>query len=214
MKYIKLFEDFNPSDIPQTEPQFTLWMMQNAPKAVLNPQEWFESEISKPEPDWVFISSIIKELDLLNRLSIPERDKKNLEKIGFDKYFIESFPLLHWAVDENNTGLTKMLIERGADLNAQDDFKRTPLHWAALRGHTQIGKILIEEGANLDMRDDHNRTPLHWASWYRYPAIAEVLIDAGAKLNLKDYRDETPWDVTDDDFRQILPELNPNKESL
>jgi hypothetical protein len=51
MKYIKLFEDFDPREIPQSEPQFTQWIIKNAPKSFTKPQEWFEEELGKSIPN-------------------------------------------------------------------------------------------------------------------------------------------------------------------
>jgi hypothetical protein len=213
MKYIKLFEDFNPSVIPQTEPQFTIWMMKNAPKAVLNPQEWFEEELAKPEPNWVFMISIMKELDLANRLSIPEGVKNILEKTQ-GKEEVDSLSLLHWSIMKDNVELAKGLIEAGANLNVQEISKQTPLHWAALRGHTQIGKILIEAGAALDAQDRWKRTPLHWATITGHIEIAKAFIEAGAALDTQDEDGKTPWNYAILKIREALPELNPNGDSL
>jgi hypothetical protein len=174
MKYIKLFEDFNPSDIPQTEPQFTLWIMKNAPKAVLNPQEWFEGEFSKPEPNWVFIASIIKELGIANRLKLHKGAKEELERIGWDKEFIDSFTLLHWAAMEGHTELAKGLIEAGADVNAQDKYKWTPLHYAAMNNRIETAKMLIEAGADVNAKDYAKQTPLHYAKSYMRKEIPEL----------------------------------------
>jgi cytohesin len=236
MKYIKLFEEFDPSEIPQTEPQFTQWMIKNAPKAVLNPQEWFESEISKPEPDWVFISSIIKELDLLNRLSIPKGAK---EEYRLD----DSFTLLHWATMNNHPELAKVLIDAGADVNAEEgEDKDTPLHNAVWHGYIELAKALIDAGADVNAENKWKSTPLHNAAWYQHPElvkvlieagadldaknsakktplhfvarrnikIAKMLIDAGADVNAEDEDGKTPWDYASLEISQALPELNPN----
>ena len=174
MKYIKLFEDFNPSEIPQTEPQFTLWMLHNAPKAVTNPQEWFEEEMAKPEPDGVFIVSIIKELDLLNRLSIPKGAKEELERRGESKEFIDSLTLLHWAIEYNHPELAKGLIEGGADLNAQDKYKWTPLHRAAEYNHPELAKLLIDAGADVNAEDKDKKTPWDLANPQMREALPEL----------------------------------------
>jgi hypothetical protein len=214
MKYIKLFEDFNPSDIPQTEPQFTLWMMQNAPKAVLNPQEWFEEELVKPKPNYSFISFIIKELGLANRLSIPFPEETIRER-RWTKQFADSLSLLHWAILYENVELAKVLIEGGAKLNVQNLDKQTPLHWAVYHEIEEIVKMLIDAGADLDIQDAIERnTPLHLATLDGNIEIAKMLIDAGADLNIKTVYKDTPWHLANRQMRQVLPELNPNRESL
>ena len=207
MKYIKLFEDFKVEDIPQTEPQFTLWMIKNAPKAVTNPQEWFEEEMAKPEPDWVFIASIIKELGLGNRLKLHRGAKEQLQRRGWDKEFIDSLTLLHWATRFNHIELAKALIDAGADLNAKDKNKMTPLHLAAMLDYPELAKGLIDADADLNAKDSVKQTPLHSATTRNHIEIARMLIEAGADLNAEDYSKLTPWDVAKPQMREALPEL-------
>jgi hypothetical protein len=203
VKYIKLFEDFKVEDIPQSEPQFTQWMIKNAPKAVTNPQEWFESEMAKPERDWAYIGFIIKELGLANRLSIAKGDMEELERRGESKEYIESFSLLHWATMNNHTEFAKALIDAGSDLNAENSNRQTPLHWAATRNHPELAKMLIEAGADVNAKDFAKRTPLHLAAMEGHTELAKGLIDAGADVNAKDSAKWTPlhraafWDYTE-----------------
>jgi ankyrin repeat protein len=195
MKYIKLFEDFKVEDIPQSEPQFTQWIIKNAPKSFTNPQEWFEEEIAKSEHDWAYIGFIIKELGLANRLSIAKGAKEELKRRGGSKEFIDSLTLLHWAIEYNHPELAKGLIEGGADLNAQDKYKRTPLHLAAMEGHTELAKMLIDAGADVNAENSDKRTPLHYAAEYNHPELAKMLIDAGADLNAENSNKWTPLHV-------------------
>jgi ankyrin repeat protein len=192
MKYIKLFEDFKVEDIPQSEPQFTQWIIKNAPKSFTNPQEWFEEELVKPEPDWAYIGFIIKELGLANRLSIPKGAKEELEIDGWSKNHIESFSLLHWATMNNHTELAKGLIDAGADLNAKDYAKKTPLHYVAEGNRPELARVLIDAGADLNAEDYAKQTPLHLAAMKGHTEIAKGLIDAGADLNAEDEDKQTP----------------------
>jgi ankyrin repeat protein len=197
MKYIKLFEDFKVEDIPQTEPQFTQWMIKNAPKAVTNPQEWFESEMAKPERDWAYIGFIIKELGLANRLSIAKGDMEEIRELrGWSKEFIDSLTLLHWAAQGNNIELAKMLIDAGADLDAKDYTKNTSLHLASKYNHTELAKMLIDAGADVNAKDSDKLTPLHGAllfsGFIKNTKIFEILIEGGANVNAKDKDKWTP----------------------
>jgi len=214
MKYIKLFEDFDSREIPQSEPQFTQWIIKNAPKSFTNPQEWFEEELVKPEPDWAYIGFIIKELGLANRLSIPKGDMEEIRELrGWSKEFIDSLTLLHWAIEYNHPELAKGLIEAGADMNAQDKNKQTPLHFVAMDNSIELARMLIDAGADVNAEDKDKQTPLHFVARFNHSEIAKMLIEAGADLNAKDYKKRTPWDVADVGIYEILPELNPNGET-
>ena len=192
MKYIKLFEDFDSREIPQSEPQFTQWIIKNAPKSFTNPQEWFEEELGKSIPNWAFIGYIIKELGLANRLRVPKGAKEELEIDGWSKDHIESFSLLHWATMNNHTELAKMLIDAGADLNAKDKSEETSLHKAISYNLPEIVKMLIDAGADLNATKYNKQTPLHSVASKDFIEIANMLIDAGADLNAEDKDKQTP----------------------
>ena len=66
-----------------------------------------------------------------------------------------------------------MLIERGADVSAQNQNGETPLHLASREGHAEVVGMLIECGADLSAQGEYEDTPLHRSM----PAGPWVLID-------------------------------------
>ena len=55
------------------------------------------------------------------------------------------------ADNYKNTEVIKILIEKGASINALDDNKSIPLHYAAKHSeNAEVVKILIEKGANIN----------------------------------------------------------------
>jgi len=84
---------------------------------------------------------------------------------------------LHRAAENGRIDLTRLLIDKGADLNAQDNRQQTPLHCAAEKGHTDPARLLIEKGPDLKRpRTKWQWTPLHWAAWegpYRHRSVAD-----------------------------------------
>ncbi len=91
-----------------------------------------------------------------------------------------------------NTNTVKKLIKEGAEVNAQNAFKRTPLHLAAEEKNTEIVQELIEAGADINLQDDLEETALHKAAYYGHTKIAEALIEAKADINAKDKSGGTP----------------------
>ena len=66
---------------------------------------------------------------------------------------------LAWSVTHGQTEATRLLIEKGADVNMKDDDGSTPLHGAAVFGRADVAKVLVENGANLQVRNDDGGTP-------------------------------------------------------
>jgi len=67
---------------------------------------------------------------------------------------------LHLAANEK---VATQLIQRGANVELQDNMRRVPLHYAAFMGREKVVKLLIAKGAFLNARDDYGRTALHLA---------------------------------------------------
>ena len=61
--------------------------------------------------------------------------------------------------------MVKLLIEKGAKINALTDNKSTPLHCAAYNNNNaEVVKILIEKGANIKYNDTYWKTPFEYTS--------------------------------------------------
>lgn len=56
---------------------------------------------------------------------------------------------LHQCCIDNNADMLALLLDYGANVNAQDSEKWSPLHAAATCGHLNLVKFLIARGANL-----------------------------------------------------------------
>jgi ankyrin repeat protein len=89
-------------------------------------------------------------------------------------------------VQRGNIAAVKEYLDKGGNVNLQDEPGMTPLHHAVeddLKGsNREMVKLLIDRGANVKAIDDTHHTPLHWAS---NKETAELLIDAGADVNAK-----------------------------
>ena len=86
----------------------------------------------------------------------------------------------------------QLLIEHGADVNALDGNRKTPLHLASSRGRTRTYAALIEHGADVNAQDQDHSTPLHLASFSGRPETVQLLIEHGADVNAQDGNHSTP----------------------
>lgn len=79
----------------------------------------------------------------------------------------------------NNVNVARVLINHGADVNAESD-PGAPIHLAVLLNHTEMVDVLLAAGADLTVEDDEGRTPLEIAEQEGYQVIATKLRAAGA----------------------------------
>jgi ankyrin repeat protein len=56
--------------------------------------------------------------------------------------------------------VVRLLIERGANINATGNRVDTALHYAAQEGHAEVAALLLREGAHANSRADGDITPL------------------------------------------------------
>ncbi len=93
------------------------------------------------------------------------------------------------AVGRGDTKTVKAYLDKGGNVNLQDEPGMTPLH-RAVNGNwngtnLETIKLLISRGANAHAIDDTHHTPLHLCN---NKEIAELLIDSGANVNAKTKR--------------------------
>ena len=55
---------------------------------------------------------------------------------------------LHLAASEGHIKMVDLLMSRGADVGAMDQYGRTALHLAAWPGHKGVVKLLVSKGAD------------------------------------------------------------------
>lgn len=76
----------------------------------------------------------------------------------------------------------KMLIERGADVNAVCHDGSTPLHAACDMGGMEVIEYLLKHGAIPNTKDRQGHTPFSWA---RCREVKILLIQYGCSPNGK-----------------------------
>jgi ankyrin repeat protein len=99
---------------------------------------------------------------------------------------------LYEAAEAGDIEQVKLLISKGADVNAKNRIGYTPLHHAASGGHSDVVKLLLDCGADINAKGTNQRTPLHYAAEYGDEKTIELLLSKGADINAKDSRNATP----------------------
>ena len=115
------------------------------------------------------------------------------------------YPLLQrsWG----GLGVAQLLLERGADPNAQDDDHITPLHLASEHGSLEITRVLLDHGAKVNVANKRGETPLHQVLhgsksknlyYSNHLGVARLLLERGGDANAQDNDHITPLHLASD----------------
>jgi len=101
---------------------------------------------------------------------------------------------LSTAIGNRDIEIIKMLLNRGARVNDQDQAGRTPLMGAAMQyGSLEVVHLLLEAGAEVNARDSKGTTALMWAVRENLDEdVLEALAQAGSTVEFKDADGRTP----------------------
>ncbi|KAJ5314176.1 Velvet factor [Penicillium atrosanguineum] len=147
-------------------------------------------------------SARLQSSDLFNLLpyweflaAVMETDTESTINVN---YQIDDKPILHIAATQGLRESANILIQRGADIEAEDYKGMTSLHSSVSRGQKNVVDLLLELGADFTKRDQKGNTPLHHvADNHRMcdsskKAIATALIQRGADIEARNNYRETP----------------------
>jgi len=95
-------------------------------------------------------------------------------------------PLMYAALSSgvNAVEIARILIGKGADVNAKDLLGWTPLTYASFYGRYELAALFLEKGADPNARSNVGWTPLMYAARSGHAEIGRLLIAKGAVADL------------------------------
>jgi ankyrin repeat protein len=91
---------------------------------------------------------------------------------------------LMWAAHRGHVGIVRVLLERGAGVNAVTGGGSTVLHLAAFRGHREVVDLLLRYGAEASRRNAWGATPLMTASIMGHLCVVRSLVQHRGRQGL------------------------------
>ncbi|XP_014044802.2 serine/threonine-protein phosphatase 6 regulatory ankyrin repeat subunit A-like [Salmo salar] len=79
--------------------------------------------------------------------------------------------------------MVRLLLSRGANINAFDKKDRRAIHWAAYMVHIEEVKLLASHGSEVSCKDKKAYTPLHSAAFSGMISTVKQLLDLGVDVN-------------------------------
>lgn len=97
---------------------------------------------------------------------------------------------LHWAIQEEFSGIARLLLEHGANVEAEEENGIRPLAMATSAGNLEAVKLLLEFNADVNGGESSQNPFMNAAIWEHWN-IAEYLLQHGADINGKDAAGDT-----------------------
>ncbi|XP_014553834.1 hypothetical protein COCVIDRAFT_28984 [Bipolaris victoriae FI3] len=84
------------------------------------------------------------------------------------------------AAEQGHYEMIEMLVDKGADVNAQSGYYGNALQAASAVGHKEIAMLLLDKGADVNAQSGYYGNALQVASANGHKEIAMLLLDKGA----------------------------------
>lgn len=103
-----------------------------------------------------------------------------------DKYTEALRLALQRVAGRGHEPLTRLLLEKGADVTTSSENEVPALYKAAELGKDKVVKLLLDYGADKETRDKSRRTAIFPAAQRNHRNTLNLLLSAGANVNAKD----------------------------
>ena len=98
----------------------------------------------------------------------------------------DGWTCLMTAAWNGHLDICRLLLDKGAQVEARNKFGLTPLHNAAQQGHVEIVRLLCDRGADVEVRSVSGWRSLHCAAYNGHISVVKELIEErNAEINAR-----------------------------
>ena len=184
-------------EAPQNIPVLHHWLLSGADAECVEEMLRYRASCSLMNQKWKwnalhYFGLYGKDTKVLDLLLDNPFDTENRSNIGVRAGDGES--ALHKLLSRQQIPLVilKAFLDRGADVNIEDEHSERPLYEAASWGENAAVEMIIGRVDDVDDDNRWGRTALHAAAFSGQTKTVEILIKHGADPNRKDKHDRTP----------------------
>jgi len=142
--------------------------------------------LRRAPPVDAFEACVVGDLPRARAFLDKDPDAMKTEKVGWT--------LLHAAAYSGNVELVRLLLKRGAaiDAVANTKYKNTPIQTAMLSSQGAVARVLVDAGADINHKQWEGFTVLHDAASRGDLDLVRFFVKRGADVNARTIRGETP----------------------
>ena len=135
--------------------------------------------------------------------------EKQITKGNVNKLFIDGDSLLTKAIEKNDRKLFDLVIQKGIDLNLQNDdfYGSTPLMACSGYENLEFAKILLSKGADVNKQDKSGDPAIHWSAYSGQIVFTELFLDNGAKTDLRSIHGGGAMDIALKEYQNSITDL-------
>ncbi|KAJ5712190.1 hypothetical protein N7493_008658 [Penicillium malachiteum] len=111
-------------------------------------------------------------------LSLGENDINSRDDRG-------TYPVILASLN-GYVNVVQLLVEKGAEINAQGGFYGNALQAASSEGHDKVVQLLVEKGAEINAQGGRYGNALQAASYRGHDKVVQLLVEKGAEINAQD----------------------------
>lgn len=119
------------------------------------------------------------------------------------------FNMFLLEISSKYKSIVKSLISYGADVNARDNERETPLHKTCRYGNNELVKtILSSNKSDLNLRNKEGQIPLYLACKFSHEQVIKILLERRADTTIEDKDGKSPLDVSLEMLKSLEEKCN------